>query len=548
MLLGIPTVSAETCATCHPKQVEGYAKTGMANSIGRPARQRGGTFRHAPSGSRIEISSGTAGMRHLLEQDGLVASYDISYFVGSGHTGRSYLIGIGRRLFQSAASYYTERGAWDVSPGFQADRELDFDRPILPECLYCHAGRARPVPFTLNRYESPPFAPAAINCERCHGAPDSHLAHPSAGNIVNPAKLKSQLRDAVCDQCHLGGEARILNPGRDPWDYRPGESLEDTLSVYVFDRPASQGDAPFRVVSHSEQLAASQCAQQSGGRMWCGSCHDPHDKPSQPALYYKERCRQCHSTGTIAAHLEPAGDCAGCHMPRRQAFDGGHTPYTDHQILAKPRPGKPGPLLGKLRPWREPRASLSARNLGLAYISVGERHQSGDLLNEGFRRLSAVEAAFANDPAVLTSLGAVLQRKSVPQEAMRLFSRASELEPRDARHRLNLAIALAEAGERDRAIGILETVTTQDPSLRDAYVLLAEIYDSSGHPEKRRQTLKRISRSHRKASSCGSYCAPNELADYFELIVTELAMDWTVSTLVFASHCILPPVMFRGVH
>src|SRR5215216_3362093 len=71
-------------------------------------------------------------------------------------------------------------------------------------------------------------------------------------------------------------------------------------------------------------------------------------------------------------------------------------------------------------------------------------------LNEGFRRLSAVQSGFANDPAVLTSLGAVLQRKGVPGEAAQLFFRASELEPRDARHRLNLAIALAEAGQVDR--------------------------------------------------------------------------------------------------
>jgi hypothetical protein len=464
----------------------------MANSIGTPAGQPGGNLRHSLSRSRIEIIAGPAGMRHRLEYEGLVAEYAADYFIGSGNKGRSYLVALGGRLFQSPVSYYTDRGAWDLSPGFEGERELDFDRPILSECLFCHAGRARPVPFTLNTYESPPFEAEAITCARCHGAPDQHLASPSRGNIVNPTRLEPSLRDAVCDQCHLGGEARILNPGRQPWDYQPGEPLEDVLTVYVFDDRTSKGRAPFKVVSHSEQLAASQCAQQSGARMWCGSCHDPHDKPVQPAAYYTQRCVQCHSPASLADHPQPTDDCAGCHMPQRTAYDGGHTAFTDHQILAKPRAGKSaGSVPAKLRPWREPPAGLSRRNLGLAHISVGERHQSREHLNEGFRQLSGIESEFGNDAAVLTSLAAVLQRKKVPTAAARLFSRAAQLEPRDARHRLNHAIALLEAGEIERATGTLEMAISQDPSLRDAYVLLAEIYGTSGDTEKRRRTLER---------------------------------------------------------
>jgi tetratricopeptide (TPR) repeat protein len=491
-LFSIPAAASEACANCHPEQVKGYARTGMANSIGKPASQPDGRIRHRLSGSRMDIVSGPAGMRHRLERDGLAAQYDADYFVGSGNKGRSYLVAIGGRLFQSPAAYYTARKAWDLSPGFEVERDLDFDRPILPECLFCHAGRARPVPFTLNAYESPPFESEAITCERCHGAPDRHIVRPSADNIVNPAKLEPRLRDAVCDQCHLGGEARILNPGRQPWDYQPGEPLENVLTVYVFDGQASDGGEPLKVVSHSEQLAASKCAQQSGSQMWCGTCHDPHDKPLQPAAYYKERCTRCHDTASLADHVKPAEDCAGCHMPSRPTYDGGHTAFTDHRILAKPRAAKGAQSVPKaLRPWRDPPRALSQRNLGLAHISVGERHQSAEHLNEGFRHLSGVESEFASDPAVLTSLGAVLQRKRVPREAARLFSKASKLEPRDARHRLNLAIALMEAGETQRAISTLETAISDDASLRDAYVLLAEIYGSSGQAEKRRQTLER---------------------------------------------------------
>ena len=143
LFLPVMACAAEPCAVCHPKEAAGYARTGMANSIGRPAGQPGGRLRHALSGSRMEVTAGTAGMRQKLERGGFTASYDIDYFVGSGSKGRSYLIEIAGRLFQSPASYYTDRKLWDLSPGFQNERELDFDRPITAECLYCHADRPR---------------------------------------------------------------------------------------------------------------------------------------------------------------------------------------------------------------------------------------------------------------------------------------------------------------------------------------------------------------------------------------------------------------------
>ncbi len=52
-------------------------------------------------------------------------------------------------------------------------------------------------------------------------------------NIVNPAKLPKRARDSVCEQCHLEGEVRILNPGRSWRDFQPGNNLEQTAAVYV---------------------------------------------------------------------------------------------------------------------------------------------------------------------------------------------------------------------------------------------------------------------------------------------------------------------------
>ncbi|MGH2361814.1 MAG: hypothetical protein ACRDGM_14905, partial [bacterium] len=262
----------------------------MGNSLGRPQNHPAGQFAHTFSGSRFTITASAAGMSHRLTRGGLTAEYPVEYFIGSGNQGHSYLVRIGDYLFQSPASYYARRRIWDVSPGYQRDGAPDFNRPVTVECLFCHAGRALAVSGTLNRYEDPPFAAETIGCDRCHGPPERHFAQPSAGNIVNPRNLKRRARDSICEQCHLAGEARIPNPGRAFQDFSAGHELEEVFSVYI-------GGKGFKVVSHAEQLAQSACARSSGSRMWCGSCHDPHQKPANPRQYFRERCLACHGAG-----------------------------------------------------------------------------------------------------------------------------------------------------------------------------------------------------------------------------------------------------------
>jgi tetratricopeptide (TPR) repeat protein len=131
------------------------------------------------------------------------------------------------------------------------------------------------------------------------------------------------------------------------------------------------------------------------------------------------------------------------------------------------------------------------RNLGLAHISVGERDQSADHLNEGFRLLAEVQLSFSADPAVLTSLGVVLLKKNVPDVAAKFFRRAAVLEPADARHHLNLASALRAAAQPGLAIESLEKAIALDPSLEDAYIQLAEIHRESGSREQSRYALER---------------------------------------------------------
>ena len=321
----------EACGVCHPKAVEGYLETGMGRSISRPVDHRSGGFEHAFSGSKFTIKGSDSGMIQRVERDGLSAEYPVEYVIGSGNAAFGYLTRIGNNVYQSPVTYYTKRGRWDMAPGFESHPKPDFDRPVLQECLWCHAGRPRPVPFSRNRYVDPVFEAEVISCERCHGPPARHLAKPSTETIINPTKLPPILRDSVCEQCHLSGEQRILNPGKTFGNFQPGMELEEVFSVYVNDYGTATATAGrFKVVSHFEQLKLSRCYQKTGDQMWCGTCHSPHEKPREPASYYRSRCLSCHGEALLGKHAKPAEDCVACHMARRHSHDGGHSAFTDH--------------------------------------------------------------------------------------------------------------------------------------------------------------------------------------------------------------------------
>ena len=128
--------------------------------------------------------------------------------------GIAYLIERDEFLFQSPIAWYARAQRWDLPPGYQKSNR-HFDAPIHSACLFCHSNRSEPVAGTANRYRPPFFAGHAIGCERCHGPGELHAADPILVGgrdltIVNPAALEPELRDAVCQQCHLNGQKRVL--------------------------------------------------------------------------------------------------------------------------------------------------------------------------------------------------------------------------------------------------------------------------------------------------------------------------------------------------
>ena len=496
---------ASRCQFCHSSEVEGYARSAMAHSLRRAGQEPDGTV-NTPD-AKITMYSSPTGYWQRLQSGGDVTNYRIDYVIGSGNHASGYLLDLDGHLFQSPVAYYKSRQAYDLAPGYEGLPNPDFTRPIAEGCLFCHSGTALHVSGTSNRYRSPAFSAEGITCERCHGSAEKHLNDPRAGTIVNPAKLEPAARDSVCEQCHLLGVGRVLNPGKRFSDFRPGQPLENTFTTYVNALPPDAGAGKFKVISHVEQLARSTCARKSKGQLWCGTCHDPHNKPLEPVQFYRSKCLSCHTGNFPAPHPAKDSNCIGCHMPRRDAKDGGHTAFTDHRIQRRPNTQEDSPGDTDIAAWREPAPDLQKRNLGIAYINAGAERRAPPLVVRGYRMLTEVQTQFATDSDVFTSLGTALLLAKQTSEAELAFERALQLKPDSVTNETNAASAYLQGGDVAGTIAHLERAVAIDPLHLPADAPLIDLYKQQG------QTVKAAELSAKVTAAMDQQSVPSENAE-----------------------------------
>ncbi|MDE0264596.1 MAG: hypothetical protein OXJ37_19495 [Bryobacterales bacterium] len=483
----------QECATCHPKEVDEYRLSGMGRSISKLANDHPlGSYGHGFSGTTFRTSTSDAGLVQEIERGGLSAEYAIDYVIGSGNAAFGYLVRVGDALFQSPIAYYTERGQWGMAPGMEQEANPDFNRPATSECLWCHAGRPAHTPNTVNRYGDPALPEEAISCDRCHGSLEPHLADPSKATIFNPAGASPRQRDSVCEQCHLGGTIRILHPGRTFGSFRPGAVLEDFWTVFVGVPRTEGGQDRFQVVSHVEQLSLSRCAVESGDALWCGTCHNPHENPTEPKAYFSARCVQCHGEGLPQDHETHSGDCISCHMPRRQSHDSGHSAFTDHRISLHPLPAVDPDPPDELRPWRPSPRNLRLRNLGIANILYGQQRGSQELLQRGLGQLRSVSASFKNDPAALDAFGTAMVLAGSPRSGLRKLREAIAAGPVGALQFNSLAAAWWALGDANQAEAALHEAILREPTLESSYRMLAKVHDDLGQNSKATATWRKF--------------------------------------------------------
>jgi predicted CXXCH cytochrome family protein len=477
--------SDRACAACHARETAAYLKSRMGHSIAPPEPLAGGTFSRKASRIEISISERDGRMIHSLTQNGLTADYPVAYQIGAGKVGYTYIVRIGEYLFESPASWYRQTG-WDFSPGYQRMPSVDFDRLIDSPCLFCHADNARFLASDGRRFSGAPLEP--IGCDRCHGPGEAHVRQPSSKNIVNPSKLAPRARNSICEQCHLEGETRLLNPGKTWQDFHPGEELERTAVTYLL----TENHQEVRAVAQAEQLALSNCVRASAGKLWCATCHNPHGETKDRITEIRDVCRSCHATLSKATHTSVT-ECVGCHMPRLTPDDIPHTASTDHRILRRPAPLPAGSTAAaEITAWQDPPPQFRARDLAVASLVVGGTHNLPSLRNIGVKLLEALPPReVENDPVVLSSLVSVKLKNREADKAQEFARREIKLRPDSAFASLDLANALQDSGDATGAERQLLDTIDLDPSLQQSWINLTFLYEKQGRQSDRIAILDR---------------------------------------------------------
>src|SRR5271170_659167 len=306
-------VGSQTCGGCHAKIYAEYMRTGMGRSMSSvsPALLQNlhvpATYfnprvdRHydltVQGGNLYESEYALDGSGKEVFRD----QHQVEWIIGSGANGIGAIVRRGDYLFEAPLTLYTSTKTWEMSPGYEST-DLGFSRPILSGCLSCHSGRSNPIYGSDGRYESTVFSEIPIGCEKCHGPGASHIEAVRNGKennnlaIVNPASLTPALANNICMACHEIGDERILKPGKEYKDIRPGEPLEKTLSIFM--KPPEREAPPDKDhLQHYYAITLSKCYRASGGRLTCITCHDPHLEPANEEVpaFFNKKCMSCHT-------------------------------------------------------------------------------------------------------------------------------------------------------------------------------------------------------------------------------------------------------------
>ncbi len=499
------------CAGCHQAIYASYGKTTMAQGSGLAVDGLiPGEFRHAESGidyrvfsrdgqpvmgyarSAVEAASG-----HVAALQG---ERSLSYFIGSGRRGRTYLYQVDGQWFELPINWYGKRGVWDMAPAFDHAKTMPAVLPVDPGCLHCHATEvSTAMPEARSRYAGAPFGQGGVGCNACHGDPTAHLATGGHGPIVNPDKLTPARRDSACLQCHLEGDAVVYRPGRSLAKFVPGEDLGASAVYFVKE---SSRDGGRRAASQYEALLKSACKAGSGDRLTCTTCHDPHSSPApaERVSYFRQRCLSCHTGAAMATEHHPEQqDCASCHMPTRPTSDISHEQLTDHNIQRRHDEGAPSLRLSGLGRAADTSetlvpvggATVGSRELGLAYAQLAERGdraaamRARDLLREA-------EKGGQADVPVHVQLGFLEQVSGDPARAVAEYRAALEGNPFESAALGNLAVLDARAGRTKEAMELLQRLFRADPSQTAAGLNLAFLECRLGSPADAARDLDRL--------------------------------------------------------
>lgn len=364
-------VGMNACKQCHASIYETFIQTGMGKSFDLASKTKTSAkfdshkviydkyldFYYHPywKGDSMKIIE-----FRLKGKDTVYKRIEnVTYIIGSGQHTNSHINNTNGYLHQSPLTYYTQKGTWDLPPGFENGFNTRFNRKIGLECMSCHNSLPELTEGSENKFTD---VPNGISCERCHGPGAAHVKEKTAGHlvdtskyidysIVNPGKLPIDLQFDVCQRCHLQGNA-VLKDDKSFFDFKPGKKLSDYLTVFM---PKYKGaEEEFIMASHADRLKMSECFIKSFSptdasdklrpykqALTCVTCHNPHVsvKFTNKEVFNKA-CKNCHSetkNKTVCTEKESVrkkldNNCVACHMPKSGAIDIPHVRVTDHYI------------------------------------------------------------------------------------------------------------------------------------------------------------------------------------------------------------------------
>jgi predicted CXXCH cytochrome family protein len=204
----------------------------------------------------------------------------------------------------------------------------NMQRPTGPTCDGCHS-----VDYNIQTKQ---VAEWNVGCERCQGPGSAHVAHPTRGNILNPAQMDSMSANDTCIQCHSLGQPLTDPVGGKYYDwpvgYYAGLKLQDFWKL----EDCTFGQTTFYYfpdcTAHKNRMQGNDFVQSVmyRRRMTCSSCHDVHGTANYAQLRKPatEICLDCRGPGSpngpreasIEEHTHhkagsTGSQCVACHMP-----------------------------------------------------------------------------------------------------------------------------------------------------------------------------------------------------------------------------------------
>jgi hypothetical protein len=330
----IHAASREDCARCHRAQALPQPSTSMGHALETGSASEiliaypNLTFHQGVYSYQI-VRDGDHSLYKVTDGHETV-TVTIDWVFGLGAAGQTYVYQQSGRWYESRISFYRKLQGLDITMGSNtapsnvseaAGRLMSLKDEA--DCFGCHATNA----VHAGRLDATHLSPG-VQCERCHGSADEHLAGVRTGGDVRRAamqplrRLSTEEMSDYCGQCHR------------------------TWSQIAMEGPHNINNIRFQPY----RLTNSKCYDTADPRIRCVACHDPHRELEKNPAYYDSKCQACHDAQTKPAKASarravvcPVAkkDCVTCHMPKIE-LPGSHNLFSDHRIRIV-KPGEPYP-------------------------------------------------------------------------------------------------------------------------------------------------------------------------------------------------------------